>query len=184
MLRLVPWFALASVAACGGKTETADTGPLTTQTTDTDTDTDTATTTPTEPTCSGKAPVIVDVTATNNGLNKDGDEPLPSMLFVIEASDDDGDLHEVSYQLWHDTTVDGSVDTAVVSSLSGSTDGLSADCKANGITLNLTVTLGGDDIPYDTLTEFAIEVADANGYRSAPFVLSATTPKADGSDGG
>ena len=47
----------------------------------------------------------------------------------------------------------------------------------------LPLTIGGGSIPYDSLVEFAIEVSDAAGYRSPPYILSTVTPSADGSDG-
>ena len=181
MRRLPHWILVAACVACSGKDETGgDSAATTTAETGPDTDTHVDT----EPACSGASPVIANVVVTNNGLYDNGDGPLPSLLFAIDATDTDGDLHEISYQLWYDTTLDDAVDTAVVATLAGSTSGTTAECEATSLTLNLTVTLGGDDIPYDTPTEFAIEVADAAGYRSAPFVLEATTPKADGSDGG
>lgn len=145
-------------------------------------DTDTATDTGN---CSGAAPTIDDFTVSEGDpVTPEGsDTPQPTVLFTIEFSDDDGDAHVISLDMWYDTTIDGTVDVTEAAP-QGFSDAALRDsegntverCGGHGTTMKFAVGVTGHDFEYSTEYEFAVVLYDNSGMGSDVAIATGATP--------
>jgi len=182
-MRFTVALALLALMASGCKKTPEETDDTDTPTPP-DTDTDVTDTGPES--CGPNAPVLEAITI-ENGSDTTGVQ----LDFTLTSTDIDGDLHEISFELWLDDVVDGSVDTAGPAPLTGGpaivqdANGPVAPCSiAQGLNLTVTVPVDGGTLAFDTEMDFAWRVLDADGNPSNVLVQAGYTPKADGSDGG
>jgi hypothetical protein len=157
---------------------------------DTDTieqgDTDTAVDTDTGPACGGVAPVVTDVTISNDGIKtyetSEGNVDYPTSLLEFNVTDADLDIHDLTFTVWVDTTLDGVVDTSGAG-MAAAFDGAEDACTVGERNMRLGIPVDGSPT-VDTLYEWAVVATDDAGYPSAPAIGVGYTPKADGTDGG
>ena len=131
--------------------------------------------------CGPNPPELGSVTVENGGLYDFGSGMEASLLFVVTASDADGDLHEMAIDVWYDEEPDGSVDTSGTAPLIAMVTISSEACEVSEATVHLSVGLGSN-IPYATQMDFAVAVVDAEGHLSDSLVVTGWTPNEDGSD--
>lgn len=180
------------VSACGGKDDAADAVDDTGDAPDdiqTDVD-DTPTTTPGDDDdtavvgdCGDAAPTVTDVTASNGGMvtPPGTSSSFPSLLLTLTASDPDGDLHDLSFELDIDPVIDGVFNPIATSFGAGTTD--QAPCSVSALQLQIQVPIDGTALAYDTAYELGIRVVDHAGNMSNTAEFTAITPNQDGSDG-
>jgi hypothetical protein len=132
--------------------------------------------------CSGAAPVITSLTARADGLqeNEQG-QTFPAMVFELQADDQDGDLSFVSYRMWWDDELDGTVDTSGAALVQGQAALSSARCDSFSMGLNLSISSQGNPA-YNTWHDFAVAIADEAEIWSEPAFCQGAMPKEDGSD--
>ena len=131
--------------------------------------------------CGLAAPEMTGLSVENGGLYDFGSGPEASLLFVVEASDADGDLHDMAIDVWYDEEVDGLVDTSGTAPIIAMVSISSEACEVPSVTVHLSSGIG-HSIPYGTEMDFAVAVVDAEGHLSDALVATAVTPLEDGSD--
>ncbi len=131
--------------------------------------------------CGVTAPAMTGLSVENGGLYDFGSGPAPSLLFVVEASDADGDLHDMAIDVWHDQEPDGLVDTSGSAPIVAMVTISSEACEVPTATVHLSVGVG-HSMPYGTEMDFAVAVVDAQGHLSDSLVVTGWTPLEDGSD--
>jgi hypothetical protein len=132
--------------------------------------------------CEGADPIVTLFTAEADGLQEfEGGGTYPAITLTIDATDEDGDLSFMTYDVWWDDTPDESVDTSNSADESGQFTVSSDEC--GGYTANLALTIPCDGDPAEnTWHDFAVRVTDRNGYESDIAIAQGGTPKSDGSD--
>jgi len=133
-------------------------------------------------TCGGVAPIADELWISNGGLrNFEGDE-APTVSLELHLTDEDGDLHQGTMEIWFDETLDDDVDTSGDPDAERIYSGIGDACFTDAATLNLAIRVG-TVFDYNTPYEFAALFVDAEGLASNVLVNSGVTPKEDGSDG-
>lgn len=139
----------------------------------------------TGPDCGGTAPVIEAINVGNGGIRPYEGVDMPSLAVEIHTADADSDLRPVRFDLWWDTTVDGTVDLT--------TEGIQTEpyvvsdrdtCEVARIIYTINPAVTGDQFAFDTLYEVAAIAYDAMDMASEVKVGAGYTPNADGTDGG
>ena len=107
----------------------------------------------------------------------------PSLRFVIDFDDPDGDSHDIVLRTWWDTSIDGLVDTSasgteMSAEMVDDAGAPVAVCEGIGGALDVQVGVNGGNFAYSTTYDFAITVTDAAGMESEPAFATATTPSA------
>jgi hypothetical protein len=133
--------------------------------------------------CEGAEPRLLILSAENGGLQDYEGTQWPTILLQAEAIDDDGDLQVATMELWWDDTPDGMVDTESTAAAENIFSNSEDPCLTKEATLGLYLQVGRG-ITYDTEYDFAARVTDSTGLQSEVKIVTAFTPKEDGSDGG
>jgi hypothetical protein len=137
--------------------------------------------------CLGNAPVIEDFTAGEGDViaGQDGEADQPSVLLVVEFSDEDGDAHVVAVDFWFDAEIDGTVDTSGTpdrqlpgSAMLDSADRPVEECAGHGGILGIQLGVTGSDLDFETQYDFAAVVIDNADQASEPGFATTTTPAA------
>ncbi len=130
--------------------------------------------------CDGTDPVLADLTvAPYDGLYSFEGQDSPALTVSAAATDDDGDISELTLELWWDDVVDGSVDTS--GDATSTTYQFSQDpCEGFANNLGLIFEVDGNRFDYATPYEFAGVVTDEAGLVSAIVVASGVSPNEDG----
>ena len=163
---------LALLASCTPETEEKDPPPIP----------DGVDTEDTAAVCEGTAPRIEDLSADPDGLHElEQGQLYPTLIFGIQASDADGDLNFVRYELWWDQELDGAVDSSGAALVSGQASLSSRRCQSPTMALDLLLSSQGDP-PWNTWCDFALRISDEAGLWSEPAVVQGAMPKEDGSD--
>ncbi len=132
--------------------------------------------------CSGTPPVITSLSAYADGLHElEQGQSYPTMIFEIQADDDDGDLNFVTYQAWWDDDMDGTVDTSGSAKITGQATISSTRCASFTMDLDLSLASQGDPA-YNVWYDFAVVIGDEAGLLSEPAYVQGAMPKEDGSD--
>ncbi len=132
--------------------------------------------------CSGSAPVITTLSAYADGLHEDEQgQTFPAMVFEIQADDSDGDLSFVSYRMWWDDDLDGTVDVSGSALIQGQSALSTTRCDSFSMGLNLSLSSQGNPA-FNTWYDFAVTVADEAEMWSEPAFCQGAMPKEDGSD--
>ena len=170
------WILLATLAACGGKAGDGDGDPPAPTTGDRDSGDPVS--------CDGVIPPVIErLSLLNGGFEMFETAEFPTINLEVEASDEEGDLHQMVVGIWFDGDVDGVVDSSgeprweLAASTREDACDVTWDLKSN------KVAVGIGELAYNTEYDFAVTVTDASGVESAPAVVSGSTPKEDGSDG-
>ena len=135
--------------------------------------------------CSGTAPQVVDMWCDNSGIQEhyETGEDTVTMELWVEVSDEDGDFHQYSMQIYYDEELDESIDTSD-SNFSPISSSVEADeCEAFSAQVGVTLYLTGSDPDYDTTYEWGVVVEDAAGLESDVGIVQCITPQSDGTDG-
>ena len=108
-----------------------------------------------------------------------GTDDGPSILVQLQASDEDGDLHDYQVQIWFDDEVDGAVDRTSYNRMTPGPVSLDVlACGAPAISSEVEIVLLGEGVlNFDTVYEFAAVITDASGLDSAPALSSGKTPR-------
>ena len=136
---------------------------------------DTATISGQEACVPGTPPSIDSMGVTEGQGTDDG----PSILVQLQASDEDGDLHDYQLQIWFDDELDGAVDRTSYNRLTPGPVSLDViECSAPAISSEVEIVLLGEGLlDFDTMYEFAAVITDASGLDSAPALSSGKTPR-------
>lgn len=146
------------------------------------------------PPCSGTrptlAPVVPDTDYILSGgeIGEDGTlEPIVEVLtftLPILASDPDGDLHTRTLRFWMEPADDGLIDPDLLVDIDVLFDG--ERCMKTSTTDGLAwVGMSGTfPLPFDTAYDVGVQVLDALGLPSEPWMGTVYTPRADGTPGG
>ncbi len=136
--------------------------------------------------CSGTAPVIDNFEASDQGqtaTDSDSGKTYPVIDLMIEYSDDDGDAHVISTDVWWDDVIDGTVDvtknpdTSTAPQALKDNDGNTVEeCAGSGGTLDLGLMVAGGGLEYETTYDFAVIVYDNAKMASEPAFASGLTP--------
>ena len=119
---------------------------------------------------------------TLSALHKDEQgQTYPAMVFELQADDVDGDLSFVSYRMWWDADLDGTVDTSGSALVQGQTAISSTRCASFTMGLNLSISSQGNPA-YNTWYDFAVSLADEAEMWSEPAFCQGAMPNEDGSD--
>ena len=139
----------------------------------------------TAPDCMGTPPAIEDLTAQEGGIisGSDGEDDAPSILLIIDFTDEDGDAHVLAMDIWFDDTIDGTVDTSGAAdmvldptAMTDSADRPVEECAGDGGSLGLSLGVTGADLAYETTYDFGVVLIDNADLRSEPAFVTATTP--------
>ena len=132
--------------------------------------------------CAGTNPVLTELTARPDGLHElEQGQLFPTMIFDISATDEDGDLNFVTYDLWWDDVVDGTVDTSGSPQVTG--HGTISTARGNSSSMSMELSLSSQGNPaYNVWYDFALVVEDEAGLPSNVLVTPGAMPKEDGSD--
>jgi len=133
--------------------------------------------------CEGADPRLLILSAENGGLQDYEGTMWPTILIQAEAIDDDGDLQVATLDLWWDDTPDGEVDTTGAPDADNIFSNNADPCLTMEATLGLYIQVGRG-MSYDTEYDFAAMVTDSKGLESEIKIVTAYTPKEDGTDGG
>lgn len=171
-MRFLPLLALFALAC---ETESTDSGNGTLDPNDNGDDS-----------CKGTAPVIDSFEAKDEGkttVDGDSGNEYPIIDLIVEYSDEDGDAHVLSADIWWDDEVDGTVDiTTKVDSAVARTSAQDADgnpveeCAGKAGGFDIGQAVAGGTLKYDTEYDFAIVVYDNADMASAPAFATAITP--------
>jgi len=132
--------------------------------------------------CAGVAPVITSLTASADGLHEDEQgQSFPAMVFELQADDVDGDMSFVSYRMWWDDVLDGTVDTSGSAFVQGQAAISSGRCDSFTLGLNLSISSQGNPA-LNTWYDFAVTIADEADMWSEPAFCQGAMPNEDGSD--
>jgi hypothetical protein len=165
----VTWLFLAPLLACSDGGEDSGSPPDITEGTQTET-------------CGGISPVAESLVISNGGLRNFEGEDAPTVGLELILTDEDGDIHQGTMQIWYDELVDEAVDTDTDPYGDRIFSGIGDACFVDRATLNLAIRVG-TEFDYNTVYEFAALFIDANGEVSNALVASGVTPNEDGSDG-
>ena len=112
-------------------------------------------------------------------LQGQGTDDGPSILIQLQASDEDGDLHDYQVDIWFDDELDEAVDRTSYNRITPGPVSLDVvACSAPTISSEVEIVLlGGGVLNFDTVYEFAAVVTDASGLESAPALSSGKTPR-------
>jgi len=135
-----------------------------------------------EETCGGTSPVIQTVTCENSGLQDHPDygDDIPTFSLYVNATDDDADLTYYELFVDIDSELDGekSSDAIALSTVQGA---LSDDtCDVNQANVGVTIYLRSGPPSFETTYEWYVQVSDALGEISEPFMVVCTTPNSAG----
>jgi|GEM_PF-2421989 len=133
--------------------------------------------------CGSNAPEIVEVVLSNGGLVDVDGEMVPAVIAELTLADADGDLTELTTEIFLDQEVDGTVDDSdsPFQPSSGTVD--AAACEATDVVLSLALPFPADaGLEYGTELELGFIVSDAQGNRSNLGIGAGCLPNADGSD--
>ena len=131
--------------------------------------------------CSSQAPQITAFTALADGLETFEQQEYPVIMLTIDASDSDGDLGQVYYELWWDDHVDGVVDTSDSAQHDRYTTINSERCVTTSASVSIHLAVDGW-LETNTWYDFAARVQDYAGMESGLAYTTGGTPKSDGSD--
>jgi len=132
--------------------------------------------------CAGTNPVLTALTARPDGLHElEQGQLFPTLIFDITATDEDGDLNYVTYDLWWDDEVDGAVDTSGNAQVTGHATVADDRCQTGSMSLELSLSSQGNPA-YNVWYDFALVVGDEAGLRSNVLVTPGAMPKEDGAD--
>ncbi len=135
--------------------------------------------------CFGNAPVIEDFsTAEGEPIqDSDGGGLQPSMLLLVDYSDEDGDAHILRVDVWWDAVIDGTVDVTAAPDATTEPYALEdaggtpvEECAGKGGTFELSVGVTGDDLEYETEYDFGVVLYDASDTPSEPAFATGVTP--------
>lgn len=135
--------------------------------------------------CRGTAPTIeyFKVSEGDPVTPEGSDVPQPTILFMIEYEDEDGDAHVISLDMWFDDVVDGAVDmtgdaqTGFANSALQDADGNTVDeCAGDGGTVEFSAGVTGTDFAYSKEYEFAAVLYDNADMASEVAIAVGTTP--------
>lgn len=132
--------------------------------------------------CGGSAPVVVDLSCRNGGMQSSGSGEQPTLEFTAEVSDEDGDLTAWTMVVVYDGTPDGTLTGA--SELGSTTGGSGVDCEVPTAQARSTWFVDGAALPYSTTYDFGVVITDANGESSEAAVITCQTPGDNGLGGG
>ena len=135
--------------------------------------------------CFGTPPEIDDFSAAEGEpiQDSDGGGLQPSVLLLVDYSDEDGDAHILRVDVWWDAVIDGTVD--VTASPNATTDPTALkdawgdpvlECAGKGGTFGLSVGVTGDDLEYETEYDFGVVLYDASDTPSEPAFATGVTP--------
>ncbi len=133
-------------------------------------------------TCGGTPPVAETLNIGNGGLRNFEGEEAPTVELELWLTDEDGDIHQGTMEIWYDQSLDDSVDTSSDPDADRIYSGIGDACLVAQATLNLAIRVG-TAFDYNTPYEFAALFVDADGDASNVLVASGVTPKEDGTDG-
>lgn len=146
------------------------------------------------PPCSGTrptlAPVVPDTDYILSGgeIGEDGTmEPIVEVLsfsLPILASDPDGDLHTRTLRFWMEPADDGLIDPDLLTDLDVLFDGERCAVTSTADGLAWVGMSGTFPLPFDTAYDVGVQVLDALGLPSEPWMGTVYTPRADGTPGG
>ena len=138
--------------------------------------------------CGGQAPSLGGARAV--GMI-DPDTAEPTVMVQLLPTDADGALHRYQVEVWHDVTLDRIVDSSRPPDVTFDLDPASGEyissvtpCDHNGgypVLLNYRAAEYG--LPPDTHFELAVQIIDADGWRSDRPMASGCTATADGQPG-
>ncbi|MFH1466743.1 MAG: hypothetical protein ABIO70_20325 [Pseudomonadota bacterium] len=132
--------------------------------------------------CAGTNPVLTALSARPDGCHElEQGQLYPTLIFDLSATDADGDLNYVTYELWWDEEVDGAVDTSGNAQLTGHATVDTARCGTESMSLALSLSSQGNPA-YNVWYDFALRVGDEAGLTSNVLVTPGAMPKEDCSD--
>jgi len=132
--------------------------------------------------CSGTAPVISSLTAEPIGLVEyEQGVSYPTLRFDLVATDADSDLSYLSYEIWWDEDMDGTVDVEAESMGVGELAISDTRCETPQANVLIDQPAAGIPAP-NTWYDFAFRVYDEAQMMSVPAYVQAAPPKKDGSD--
>ena len=135
--------------------------------------------------CEGTAPRIHELVVRDGGLVEHDGDLVPSLLFVFDGRDDDGDLYRYTVDIWYDQQIDGAVDR-------GDNNYIGLDpvelggtpCQVDRMSASVRIAILGDaTLALDTNYEWAVMLTDGNGIASFPTIVVGRTPSAGEDDG-
>ncbi len=132
--------------------------------------------------CGNTPPVADSLTIGNGGLHNFEGEDHPTVELELHLTDEDGDIHQGTMEIWYDEVLDDSVDTSGEPATDRIYSGLGDACEVTEATLGLAIRVG-TVFDYNTPYEFAALFIDAEGEVSNTLVAAGSTPYDDGSDG-
>ncbi len=163
------WLLLGPLLACADGDTDTDAPPPITDGTNTET-------------CGGTEPVADDLTISNGGLGNFEGEDAPTIRLSLHLTDEDGDIHQGTMEVWYDETLDDQVDTSGDPDTERLYSNIGDACFTDAATLNLSIRVG-TVFDYNTPYEFGVLFVDADGLPSNVLVASGVTPKENGEDG-
>jgi len=132
--------------------------------------------------CEGSAPVVVELSCKNGGMQDYEGTQTPTFTFSGDATDDDGDLHGYVLTTSYDSSPDGVLSGAV--DLGESTASAGAECEVDDIDFGVSWFIDGGTLQFDGIYDFGITVRDSHGYVSEAAVITCQLPSSNGLGGG
>jgi hypothetical protein len=131
--------------------------------------------------CGGTDPVMDEFALSQTTYDFNGPNSAdPAIQMSMSFHDDDGDLHDLTIEIFVDTVVDGSLDTSGGYDFYAAGTGIGADCTVDSLTgINLVLSVG-NQLDYSTEYEIGARVVDANGDISNLLIDSITTQDPEG----
>ena len=131
--------------------------------------------------CGGTSPVVQSVTCENSGIQEHPDYgELPTFSLYVSAIDEDADLTYYELFVDIDSELDGEKATDAIP-LDPVQGVLSDDtCDVSSANVGLTIYMRSGPPEFSTTYEWYIQVADALGSISEPYMVQCTTPDEDG----
>ena len=131
--------------------------------------------------CGGTSPVIQSVTCENSGIQEHPDYgELPTFSLYISATDEDADLtyYELFVDIDSELDEEKATDAIPLDPVQGS---LSDDtCDVSAANVGLTIYMRSGPPEFSTTYEWYVQVSDALGSTSEPYMVQCTTPNEDG----
>ncbi len=166
--------ALLLGAACGGKEE--DSGgkaPDLTHISDTGD-------------CEGTPPVATITGCTYPGLQEfeNYDDPVPTIRFAIDVTDEDGDLDRIEVDLYVDAEPDGVIDEANADYVPGQPKTVSGAevCNTPSVSVTQTLALPTGFVEYGAELDWGARILDSAGLASDMAVITCPAPLEDGTE--